>query len=159
MGDKQMIKLADCIRGNKLPKSANLEQFAKVFAELTVSHEGFILRDIRLVIPESLQGRIIDIAHEGHLGIVKTKRLFRSKVWFPNIDKQVEKKINNCLACQATDRSGLYPTPVKMSPMPNQPWENVSIDFYGPIQPSKEYLMVTLDEYSRFPLFEIIYTT
>ena len=43
--------------------------------------------------------------------------------------------------------------------MPNQPWEYVSIDFYGPIQPSKEYLMVTLDEYSRFPLVETIYAT
>jgi hypothetical protein len=130
-----------------------------VFAELTVSTEGFILRDVRLVIPESLQERIIDIAHEGHLGIVKTKRLIRSKVWFPSIDKQVERKIHNCLACQATDKSGSFPTPVKMSLMPNQPWEYVSIDFYGPIQPSKEYLMVTLDEYSRFPLVETIYAT
>ena len=33
-------------------------------------------------IPSSLQNRTIEIAHEGHQGIVKTKRFLREKVWF-----------------------------------------------------------------------------
>ena len=32
----------------------------------------------------------LQLAHEGHQGIVKTKQLLRQKVWFPNIDAQVE---------------------------------------------------------------------
>ena len=41
----------------------------------------------RLVMPFTLQTRVIDLAHEGHQGLVKSKQLMRTKVWFPGIDK------------------------------------------------------------------------
>ena len=63
------------------------------------------------------------------------------------------------MACQTTDKSGTHVTPVVMTQMPEHPWERVSTDFYGPIQPTKEYLMVLLDDYSRFPLVESIFST
>ena len=47
-----------------------------------------------------LQERIVDIAYEGHLGIVKTKALFREKVGFACMDKIVETKIKACLPCR-----------------------------------------------------------
>ena len=43
-----------------------------------------------LVIPRSLQRKVIQIAHEGHQVIVRTKQLLQEKVYFPNIDKLVE---------------------------------------------------------------------
>ena len=45
------------------------------------------------MIPATLQERIVDIAHEGHLGIVKTKALLRDTVWFPCMDKMVETRV------------------------------------------------------------------
>lgn len=57
------------------------------------------MRQARIVIPGKLQNKIIDIAHEGHQGIHKTKQLLRETVWFPGIDKLVENKIKKCLAC------------------------------------------------------------
>jgi hypothetical protein len=60
-----------------------------------------LLKDTRIVIRHSLTEKIIDIAHQGHQGIVKTKALLREKVWFPGIDKAVERKITNCIPCQA----------------------------------------------------------
>ena len=124
-----MQKLQNCIRNGKFEDMSGLEPFKKIFEELTVSDEGLILRDVRLIIPEVLKDQIINIAHEGHLGLIKMKRLLRSKVWFPMIHTLVENKIQNCMACQAIDKSGLSTTPVKMSVMP---WEKVSIDFFGP---------------------------
>jgi hypothetical protein len=103
------------------------------------------------VIPNSFQDKIISIAHEGHLGMVKTKKLLRSKVWFPNIGAMVEAKIKTCMACQGTDKSGTHVTPVFMTQMPEHPWERVSSDFYGSIQPITEYLMVA-------PLVESIFS-
>ena len=50
--------------------------------------------------PESLQNRAMDIAHD-HQGIVKTKAMVREKVWFPGIDQMVEDKVKTCMACQA----------------------------------------------------------
>ncbi len=60
-------------------------------------HKGIVLRGNRIVMPTSLRSRTINLAHIGHQRIVKTKRLLRSKVWFPNIDKMVEETIQNCL--------------------------------------------------------------
>ena len=68
------------------------DSFLKVWSELSIN-DGLLLRQDRLVIPEILQMRIIKAAHEGHLGIVNTKRLLRSKVWFQHLDKEVEREI------------------------------------------------------------------
>ena len=38
------------------------------------------MRGMRIVIPVSLRKRVLELAHEGHQGIVKTKDRLRSKV-------------------------------------------------------------------------------
>jgi hypothetical protein len=157
--DSVLIKLANAIKKNKIDKNnTELQVFSRIFNELTVTTEGLILRDTRLVFPTSLQTEIIQIAHEGHLGITKTKQLLRSKVWFPNIDTQVEALIKQCIACQATDVQ-THKAPIIMSPMPSAPWEEISIDLKGPIKPTDEHLIVVIDDYSRFPLLETLTTT
>ncbi len=45
-----------------------------------------------------------------------------------------------------------------MSELPHGPWKNVAVDFCGPF-PSGDYLLVMLDEYSRFPFVEIMQST
>ena len=40
-----------------------------------------------------------------------------------------------------------------MSTLPKGPWKNISLDFCGPL-PSGNYLVVIVDEYSRFPVVE-----
>ena len=51
----------------------DLAKYALVFRDL--SYIGVVTRGHQLVIPKSLQERVINICHEGHLGIVKTKQL------------------------------------------------------------------------------------
>ena len=58
----------------------------------------------RIVIPSVLQQRAIDIAHESHLGIEKTKSLMREKIWFPQIDSRVKDTIEQCVTCQAVGK-------------------------------------------------------
>ena len=80
-------------------------------------HKGTILRGNRIVMPTSLRRRTIHLAHVGHQGIVKTKRLLGSKVWFPHIDEMVEDTIQNYLPCQAaTSGNDSTPQPLKMTP-------------------------------------------
>ena len=122
-----------------------------------LSSEDLILRGPRIVIPMSLRERIVGLAHEGHQGIVKTKQLLREKVYFPRMDKFVEAKIERCIPCQAaTPRN--QREPLIMTPLPDYAWQHVSIDFCGPF-PSGEYLLVMIDNYSRFPVVEIIRST
>ena len=85
-----------------LPKDPSVDAtafliFKTVRNELSFCDEShIILRGSRIVIPQLLQPKIINIAHEGHQGLVKTKSLLREKVWFPNIDCMVEARIKCC---------------------------------------------------------------
>ena len=45
-----------------------------------------------------------------------------------------------------------------MSDLPRGPWLNLSVDFCG-LLPSGDYLLVIVDEYSRFPVVEVVPST
>ena len=129
--------------------------FRAVQEELVVTpDDSTILRGRRLVIPTSLQRAVLELSHEGHQGITKTKANLRSKVWFPNIDTAAETMVRSCVPCQA-NISRLTHTPLQMSSLPSGPWQKLSVDFCGPI-PSGEYLFVIIDEFSRFPVVHTI---
>jgi hypothetical protein len=121
-------------------------EYKKVSDGLSL-HNGIILRGHRIVMPTSLRRRTIHLAHIDHQGIIKTKRLFRSKVWFPNIDKIVEETIQNYLPCQAaTSGNHPPPEPLKITQLPSAPWKEVAMDFLG-LFPTGEYLLVVIDAF------------
>ena len=60
------------------------------------------------------------------------KSLLREKIWFPCIDKMTENAM-----------------------FPAQEYRGLSSDFYGPL-PTGEYLLVNIDEYSRYSIVEIV---
>ena len=137
---------------------SELQLFSKVKHELTVNDDsGIILRGSRIVIPTSLRQKAISLAHEGHQGLVKTKKLLREKVWFPRIDEETKQMIDKCIPCQANGPEN-RPDPLQMSPLPPEPWHTLHVDFCGPF-PTGEYLFVAIDAYSRFPEVEIINST
>ena len=129
----------------------------RVKDELAVGASGnLILRGTRIVIPKSLQEHVVNLAHEGHQGLVKTKSLLREKVWFPNIDKLTESKVKSCSACLITTPE-CKREPLQMSPLPAAPWKELSVDFAN--LPNQEYLLLITDDYSRYPVVEIVKST
>ena len=128
--------------------------WCSVSSVMTRYVEGVVTRGHQLVIPKSLQEPVISICHEGHLGNVKTKQLPRSRIWFPGIDKSVERRIASCIPCQASTNSSQR-EPLRMSPTPKGPWLQVSADFCGPF-PTGETVLVVLDTYSKYPEAEIV---
>lgn len=94
--------------------------FHNIKDELAATSDGLLLRGRRIVLPKSLQAMAVDIAHEGHLGIIKTKGLLRSKVWFSGLDKMVESKIGSCRICQCCTTEKKSKVPIVMSKMPTK---------------------------------------
>lgn len=133
---------------------SELSRYEQVKEQLTCT-DTVLLKSDRLVVPAALQERIVDIAHEGHLGIVKTKALLREKVWFPCMDRMVETKVKACLPCQI-----VTPTytrePLQMSVLPDNPFDEVSVDF---AYANGETLLLVIDDYSRFPFVEPVSST
>jgi transposase InsO family protein len=138
-------------------RNEEARQFVRIKDELSVAStpEGCVLmRNTQLVLPTALQQRAIDIAHEGHQGIVKTKQLLRQKVWFTGINDLVEKTCKKCIPCLASTPN-VRQEPLHMTDLPDKPWTHVSADFCGPF-PSGDYLLVVVDDYSRFPVVETL---
>ena len=65
--------------------------------------------------------------------------------------------IRECLPCQATTPEEPR-EPLNMSELPEGPWQHISMDFCGPL-PTGEYLLVIVDEYSRYPVVEVVNST
>ena len=123
--------------------------------ELTCHPDNILLRNNNIVIPSSLRDDAVKLAHEGHQGTERTKAFIRSKVWFPGINDRVEKMVQKCHACNINHQGKINYEPLKMSKMPEKAWENLSMDLCGPL-PSGDYLMVIVDEFSSYPIVEII---
>ena len=155
--DSTLQKLSQAVETNHW-SDPEIQRYKNVKDELSVC-DGLIIRGTRLVLPKSLQHQAVELAHTGHQGILKTKRLLREKVWFPSIDRMVQERIKNCIPCQAATQGTMpKPEPLNMTPLPKAPWCEIAIDFVGPF-PSGEVLLVVIDEFSRFPEVEILHST
>ena len=155
--DKELQELKDWIRASPRPKlPLNLHQYKHVQDDLSCTNNDVILRGSTVLIPSSMRSQVLDLAHGGHQGIARTKSLIRSRVWFPDIDQLVEKKVRNCLACQAnTDRQQF--APLMPSEMPPSPWHTVSGYLFGPMEDGN-YWFVNYCEYSKWVHIEMIRT-
>ncbi|CAB4006959.1 Transposon Tf2-9 poly, partial [Paramuricea clavata] len=133
--------------------------YHKLKDELSITNNGILLRDTRIIIPKSLQSRTLPIGHEEHQGIAKTKALLRTKVWWPGLDTAVESLVKSCLPCQSATIQVPQPkSPLIMTDMPSKPWSVVYADFCGPF-PTGETVLVVIDGYSRYVEVEIMKST
>jgi len=130
---------------------STLKICASVRNELTSVDGNIVLRGNRIVIPDALQKRVIELAHEGHQALVK----LRFKVWFIKMNAAVDQVVKKCFPCQiATPKPSREP--LKITPLPDGPWQQVSIDF---CEVAGHYVLVVIDDYSRFPEVEIVHST
>lgn len=126
----------------------------KVFETELCFCGDILLRGNRIVMPESLRERTIELAHEGHPGITIMKRRLRAKVWWPKIDSEAEQRVKKCHGCTLVS-APQPPEPMIRKELPSNPWKNLAIDFLGPL-PSGHSLLVVVDYYSRFVEIEIM---
>jgi len=142
---------------NKSPEfDQQLKSYKRILPNLSVSAQGLILMGQRIYVPMALRAQILTLAHEGHQGIVKTKRLLRNRMWFPSIDRAVEEMIGNCKQCEMN--APKRPEPLKMSTYATKPWQKVDADFYGPLPDGSEVLIMK-DQHSKMVIAEEVKST
>ena len=155
--DEEMIKLMEAVKQKTSKRNTRpeLSQYKNVIEEMAI-HRNVIRRRDQILVPPKLRKKAIALAHEGHQGIVKCKRFLRSSLWFPRMDKEMEKVVEECHTCQVVTDTKVK-EPLKMVPIPDEPWKKTRADFYGPM--GQEYVLVLQDEYSRYPEIEIVTST
>ena len=126
--DPELIQVRQCIEKNQPhrlpPQYKSLEQ------ELSIV-DNIILRGNRIFPPVKLRNKAIELAHEDHAGITKTKQRIRSKLWWPCMDKDIERHIRTCHPCQIVGKPD-PPEPVQPTKLPDEPWTDLAIDVCGP---------------------------
>ena len=128
--DDELETLQECIKTGNWENS-NCPGYKPIRDELCL-FGNIVLRGTRIVVPKKLRGRVIELGHEGHQRLVKMKQRLRTKVWWPGIDKDAEKFCKTCHGCQVV--GGLCnPEPLHMTELPQGPWQDIAIDFMGPL--------------------------
>ena len=114
--------------------------------ELAVQ-QGCLTWGNRVIIPPSLQQRMLRQLHETHLGISRMKSLGRMFVWWPGFDRNLEDVVRHCDTCQSS-----RPTP-PVAPLhpwiwPSRPWSRIHVDFAGPYLGHR--FLVVIDAHSKW---------
>jgi hypothetical protein len=119
------------------------------------AHRDCLLWGNRVIVPDGLRKEILDKMHDLHLGIVHTKALARSYVWWPQLDKEIERMIKSCQICQASrnnPKKSFYPWI-----WPSRPWSRLHIDHLGPFQ--GKLILIVVDAYSKWVEAKIVSST
>ncbi|XP_058017979.1 uncharacterized protein K02A2.6-like [Ahaetulla prasina] len=133
-------------RGWPAAPGERFKEFVKKRGELS-AQGGCLLWGDRVVIPEKLRKKVLDLLHEGHPGIVRMKGLARSYVWWPLMDSEIAERVGKCQACQ--ESRPLPPTaPIREWERPQGPWSRIHIDFAGPFH--GQTFLVVVDAYSKW---------
>lgn len=146
--DKCLSKLLDAVQKGTVATLTGDEftPYKNKSDELSVE-AGCLLWGYRSIVPIKLRRQILLDLHKSHLGIVKTKALARSYIWWPKLDKDIEDLVKSCHSCQLHQAS-----PPKSEFIPWQPadhvWSRVHVDYAGPIQGN--YLLVIVDSFSKW---------
>ena len=74
------------------------------------------------------------------------------------MDTLVEEAVKTCHPCQAATDTPCQ-QPLEMSVLQNGPWEMLSMDYCSEILPNGEYVLVILDNYSRYSVVEFVSST
>ena len=118
--------------------------------ELTIK-DGLVLKGTRIVIPKSRHKQVLTMIHKGHLGLGKCKLQIKDTVYWPWINKQLEKLVLNCELCLKYSKAKSK-QPAKMSlgqEILICPWMKVAIDIF--YFESDSYLLI-VNYTSRFPV-------
>ena len=124
-----------------------LKIFQSKSTELTIEN-GILLWGIRVIVPKTLQGEVMQELHNSHPGVTRMKSIARSYVWWPKIDHQIETLVKSCITCQST-RDMPPVAPLHPWVWPAKPWQRLHIDFAGPFLGKTFFILV--DAHSKWP--------
>ena len=147
--DEICRNVKDFVLRDHWPETAKKEYSSYYFERHSFSVvDNILLYAGRLVIPSVLRKEMLDRLHQGHQGIVKTRALARSTVWWPGLSKDIATLVQCCPECELYRRE--HPQPLIPTPTPRREWTQVASDLFE--WQGENYLLI-IDYFSRW--FEI----
>ena len=100
----------------------------------------------RVIIPITLQRRILKEFHCSHPGISKMKALMRGHTYWPRIDRDNERIVRECQGCLLAAKAP--PVQIQPSPKTDTLWTRSHIDYAGPL--NGPYFLVVVDSFTKW---------
>ena len=129
-----------------IPQQPELSPYFNKRTELSI-FEGCLLWGARVIIPKPYQEAVLIQLHEGHQGIGRTKSLARMYVWWPGIDRDVDRCVRQCATCQKS-RPEPPEAPLHSWSWPTRPWARLHLDYAGPVE--GKMVLVMIDAHSKW---------
>ena len=129
---------------NEVP--SDLKPFYVFKDEINIS-KSLVLKNDRIIIPKSMQKKMLYRLHESHLGLVKSKQLARDSIFWPGLNAQLEDMIGRCETCY-TFRNNLQKESLISHTIEPKLFYKVGIDFFH--VEGRNFLLL-VDYYSKFP--------
>ncbi|XP_022779630.1 uncharacterized protein K02A2.6-like [Stylophora pistillata] len=101
---------------------------------------GCLMWGRRVIIPLSLQKRLLKELHECHPGMCRMKALARSFLWWPGIDLDLEERVRLYDVCTQVHHSPKA-FPLLLWPWSTEPWQRIHVD-YAEVKGQQFLLMV-----------------
>lgn len=112
---------------------------------LSIEH-GCIFYGNRVVVPNSLKEKALELLHINHIGIVRMKQMARKYCFWIGINKDIESFVRSCNSCQLVQsdkRDKVYSS----WPEAKYPFERVHLDFF---YFDGKHFLIFIDAYSRW---------
>ncbi|GBL99245.1 Transposon Ty3-G Gag-Pol polyprotein [Araneus ventricosus] len=108
-----------------------------------------------IVVPRDMQTEIIKLAHEkGHFSAAKTEGVVKQEFFIPNLSKQVQNVIVNCVPCILTNKkSGKKDGFLNIIPKEDVPLSTYHVDFIGPLPSTNkkyQHILTIVDAFTKF---------
>ena len=151
--DEQMYTLSEYIENGFPDKRENLVPELRPFYQYRdnlSTFDGVILYKDRVVIPASLQDKILISLHSAHQSTTQMYSRAESSVFWPGMTKAITDIRAQCTACNriAPSQPNAPPTPPIM---PVYPFQCLAVDYFN--YAGYNYL-VAVDRYSNWPIVE-----
>ena len=110
---------------------SELQPYWTVREELTIE-DGLILKGTRIVIPNKECEAILNLIHEGYLGLNKCKLCAKETVYWPRLNDQLDKMILNCELCLKYSQAKCKQPPNMAlgHEIPTHPWIKLTTDIF-----------------------------
>ena len=112
---------------------------------------GLIFYNDRILIPDNMRSDLLGKAHQGHLGISRTRSRAAEAIWWPGIGSDIEKFVTTCKTCARYRPAPIEPL-IPTKPQ-ERPWQTVGTDFME--YRGNQYLVV-VDYYSKWIVVHIM---
>ena len=97
----------------------SIRPFCDFREELSV-HDRVLLKGLRIVIPDSMKGEMVEKVHEGHLGVENCRCHARSAMYWVNMNHGIELAVKRCTVCTQYSNKP-QKEPLLPHDKPNQP--------------------------------------